>query len=338
MKTNFTQKGIARLASLLFMLISMQAFAQPDYIFLNPTRLSGTHLQEGAVYLFEDVKPGVDARVTLSDISSGVTLTQLDGGSGYPETLQPTVRITPWTNGYVEMTIQFLVANTSTPMTQAQVAATCIDVDGVTNFDGQGHNLHEFDQIDMGGGYVDFNTIGGELSIGQSGNWFTGTNVAGVDYPGRDTSAMAVMFTVINVNVTSMIVRVGINNQTANTATRERSVYFKRFNYQNSALALPEELRNMKLKKERNFNSDVFKIYPTNIQGAARIAVKAEADGWASFEIFDYAGRIVMRQQIVINKGANEIPLFNASRLSSGNYVAVLKSEGNVYSQKLVKQ
>ncbi len=110
--------------------------------------------------------------MTITAISPGVTLQELDGSSGYNETLQPTLAITPWTNGYVEMTINFVQAGTTTPSVQSQIAATCIDVDGVINYDGQGHNVHEFDEINMGGGYADFNTVGGELSIGQSGNWF----------------------------------------------------------------------------------------------------------------------------------------------------------------------
>lgn len=331
MKTNVT------LPVLMLMLIFQSVSAQPDYSFKNPTRLSGTNLQQGTVYLFEDVKPGVDARMTLSFISPGVTLTQLDGGSGYPETLQPTVQITPWTNGYVEMTIEFRVANGSAVSVQPLIAATCIDVDGVTNYDGQHHNLHEFDQINMGGGYTDFNTVGGELSISQDGNWFTGTNIAAVDYPGRDTSAKAVMFSVINNNVSSMIVRVGINNQTATAATRERSVYFKRFVYPNSFLAFPSTPQ--KLKRGRKSDSEnSFKVYPTNIRSSAKIAVTASEGGLASFEVVDYSGRTVMQQKIVVNKGNNEIPFLNTSRISDGSYVAVLKVDGNIYNQKIIKQ
>lgn len=328
---------VMQLMTLAILLVSGQAYAQPDYKFKNPQKLSGTALRTGAVYLFEDVKTGVDAKLTITSISSGVTLTQLDGGSGYPETLQPTLQIDSWKSGYVEMKIDFLVANTNSPSVQAQIAATCIDVDGVTNYDGHGRNLYEFDQINMGGGYVDFNTVGGELSIAQSGDWFTGTNIAGVDYPGRDTSAKAVMFSVINVNVSSMTVRVGINNQTSNSATRERSVYFKRFVFPNSSLAV-SEIEKKRTRKERVYNSEAFKVFPTAIQSSAKIALTAEQDGWASLEIVDYSGRVIMQQQIVVDKGANTIPLFNVSKLSRGSYIAVLRADGMVYSEKLVKQ
>ncbi|MEO8406678.1 MAG: T9SS type A sorting domain-containing protein [Chitinophagaceae bacterium] len=236
MKTNVkcSQPGLCFL--LLLVLFSGSIMAQPDYIFKNAVLKSGTNLQKNAKYLFSNVKPGVDAFVTLTDISPGVTLVELDGASGYTETLQPTLKIDPWTNGYVEMTINFVHAGTSNSFVQPQVAVTCIDVDGVINHDGQGHDLHEFDEINLGGGYTDFDLVGGEVSVAQNGNWFTGTNMAGIDYPGRDTAAKAVMFTIFNVNVATAIIRVGVNNQTAVIGSRLRSVYFKRFIYPNSAL------------------------------------------------------------------------------------------------------
>ncbi len=74
------------------------------------------------------------------------------------------------------------------------------------------------------------------------------------------------------------------------------------------------------------------------MQSSAKIAVQAEQDGWASFEVVDYSGRRILQQQIVVNKGDNNIPLFNISKMSKGNYVAVLKLDGKVYNQKIIKQ
>jgi hypothetical protein len=209
-------------------------------------------------------------------------------------------------------------------------------VDGVSNFDSHGHNLYEFDQVDMGGGYVDFSTVGGELSISQSGNWFTGTNIGGVDYPGRDTSAQQVMFSIINANVTTVVLRFGINNQTSKSAEREHSVYFKKFVFNNSILAIREPNR---LRRERKTsNPDVFAIYPTVIQQQATININASRDGWADFEVYDLAGRLVINQQIVVNKGDNKVPFFGSSKMGNGNYVALLKMDGSVYNYKLIKQ
>jgi len=332
-----TKKILNRLCLAALLFISVQATAQPDYSFTGATRISGTNLQTGATYRFSNVRPGIDAIMTITDITPGIGLTELDGSSGYPATLQPTITAAPWTNGYVEMTITFKQGGTNTNMVQPQLAVTAIDVDGVTNFDGQGHSLHEFDQVNMGGGYADFNALGGQLSISQSGNWFTGTNIAGVDYPGRDTSSQQVMFSVINANVTTLVLRVGVNNQTASPASRLRSVYFKKFNYNNSILALHEDTRKKKQKASGVNDPEIFSIHPSVIRSSASISLQCEKDGWATLELVDYSGRQVLKQQLVVNKGVNKIPFFNSSSICSGNYIALLRMDGQAYHYKLIK-
>jgi len=319
---------------LAIMFTSKEVLAQPDYQFSGGTLTSGTALTVGAVYKFTNVKTGVDATLTISAMSPGIGLTELDGTSGYPATIQPTITANAWTSGYVELTIVFKTAGTNTNMSQPQIAVTAFDVDGVINNDGAGHDLHEFDQINLGGGYANFNTVASELSISQSGNWFTGTNVSGIDYPGRDTSAQQVMFSVINTNVTTAVIRVGINNQTAVAASRLRAIYFKKFTYMNSLLAINNTGRLTREKKATNESS--FRVFPTNIQSNATIAVNAEQKGVAMFEVVDFSGRVMHKQQLSIEKGINNIP-FNAN-VSTGNYIAVLKMDGTVYNQKIVKQ
>lgn len=319
--------------------ISLKGYSQPDYSFAGSTLLSGTDLDVGAVYLFPTVRPGVDARMTITDISPGIGLTELDGASGYAAALQPTITAEPWTTGYVEMTIRFVTAGTNTDLNQPQIALTSIDVDGSTDYDDEDNNLYEYDMVNMGGGYYDMNTAGGELSVTQSGNWFTGKNIAGIDYPGRDTASQQVMFSVINANVTSLIVRVGVINQTANSASRLRSIYFKKFVYQNSILALNEGPTRLKsVKNNKNPGASTFSIYPTVVQGNASIFVEAVKDGWASFELVDYSGRILVKQQLIVDKGSNRIPFMGVSKVSNGNYIAVLKMDGEVYNSKFMKQ
>jgi hypothetical protein len=220
----------------LFFILPFTALAQPDYDFRNGILYSGTDLQIGAVYRFNNVKSGVDAFVTITNISPGITVSELDGNSGYPEALQPTLISDPGTSGYLEMQFDFLIAGTNTPMIQTKVPVTPIDVDGYDNFDGLGNSVYEFDEIDLGGGYMNYDLLGTELSVSQSGNLFRGYNTAGIDYPGRDTSARQVMFTIVNANISSCIIRVGVDNQTTVSTTRLRSVYFKEFWYANGLL------------------------------------------------------------------------------------------------------
>jgi len=209
--------------------------AQPDYDFTNSIQMSGSgnpsNVMVGDVYRFLNVKPGVDALVTITDITGGITVSALDAGSGYPEALQPTLEVPPFTSGYLEMSFQFIDATTDLPLVMPELPATCIDVDGMLDNDGLGNPLYEFDQIDLGGGYVDYDMVGGELTVNQTGNWFNGTNIGGIDYPGRDTAAKQVMFTVVNTNVASFVIRVGANNLSTKQSTRLRSVYFKKFKY-----------------------------------------------------------------------------------------------------------
>ncbi len=237
MKTFFTllkEKWLLGLS--LFFILPFASIAQPDYDFRNGTLISGTDLQAGAKYRFNNVRSGVDAFVTLTFISPGITVTELDGASGYPEALQPTLKVNPNTNGYLEMYFEFLYAGTNNPYVQSRVPVTCIDVDGIKNYDGAGNGIFEFDELDLGGGYVNYDLLGTELQMSHTGNIFRGYNMAGIDYPGRDTAAKQVMFTAVNTNISTATIRVGVDNKASISATRLRSVYFKEFWYANGLL------------------------------------------------------------------------------------------------------
>ncbi len=244
MNGNFTQLSFLKSTItffVLFLVTSITATAQPDYDFRNAKLVSGILNEEGAVYLFQNVKPGVDAFVTLNKITNGITLVDIDAGSGYDEALQPTLDVQPKKKGYVEMVIDFVYAGTNKPYLQKEVPITCIDVDGSTDADGKGNPLYEFDEIDMGpGSYINYSMTGFELDVKQNANWVTGTNKAGVDYPGRDTTAKQVMFTVVNSNISTATIRVGVDNDKSDaTPIRLRSVYFQKFFYANGLLSVP---------------------------------------------------------------------------------------------------
>jgi hypothetical protein len=245
MKTNSTYSTLLRvISSALLLFITIQLAAQPDYDFHKPVLESapGTDLKIGAVYRFSDVKPGVDGIVTLMDITGGVSIAEIDGTSGYDEALQPSLNSPAFTNGYVEMKVDFVYSGTNKSFQQKEVPVTCIDVDGVMDNDGLGRPLFEFDQVKMGGGYIDYKMSGTELSVLKKGAWVTGKNIMGIDYPGRDTVAKQVMFTSVNANISSFTIRVGVDNQSALDSYRLRSIYFKKFNYGNGILPVSDLL------------------------------------------------------------------------------------------------
>ncbi len=237
MKKNSTLILLRKIVFLLMSLSIFQtAFSQPDYDFRNPSLISGTDRQLNAVYLFQNVKPGVDATVTIKDITGGIILNDIDGPSGYAEALQPILQVPAGASGYIEFEINFLVGGTSTPMIQTEIPCTPIDIDGQTYSDGK---VKEFDVLQLTNGYVDYDMLGGELNMTISGSWATGKNVLGVDYPGVDTAPRQVMFTTVNAALSKFTFRTGATSWATGSHQRLRSLYFKKFFYPNSFLPLP---------------------------------------------------------------------------------------------------
>ena len=394
--------------------------AQPDYDFTNSIQVSGTgnpsNVQVGDVYRFLNVKPNVDALVTIVDITGGISVSSLDAGSGYPEALQPTLEVPPMTSGYLEMFFQFIDASTDIPLMMLEVPVTCIDVDGLKDNDGLGNPLNEFDEIDLGGGYMDYDLLNAELVVGQTGTWFTGRNTAGIDYPGRDTSARQVMFTIVNANVAAFTIRVGADNQSTKAGTRLRSVYFKKFKYANGLLAVSPlqtftgsvkqdgahlqwafqpgyQMKSAVLERSytgqqftaiynedglptnnyvdgdqsngtayyrlkwtkssgevgysstvflkfpgKNTASDGFKLYPNLVQDRTTVNMICAKPENATLQIYDMNGRMQQQVALKLNSGQNSIAVDGMDKLTPGGYVAVLRSGGNTFTQKMIKQ
>lgn len=215
------------------------------------------------------------------------------------------------------MYFQLFVAGTSTPYTAVTLPVTCIDVDGISDNDGEGKPIYEFDEINLGGGFVDFDGTAGELIISQNGNWYTGKNIAGIDYPGRDTSAKQVMFSVYNANISTFTIRVGVDNQSSKTSDRLRSVYFKRFFYNNFPLALPKLIN---FEGNRNGNAITFKWDFSTTEGLGRCVLeRAVASGtYSAVADFLYTGENAFEKHTT----------YTDNSVSKGNYNYRLKMIG----------
>ena len=425
MKTNGTP--VLLIAIILQLLIFATSFttqaAPPDYRFSSYTRISGTDRQVNARYRFHSVKTGVDAIITITALTNGVTLNEFDAtGNGYNEAFQPEIRVPARTSGYAEFNISFVVTGTNIPIVMLEVPLTPIDVDG--RIAGGGQRVYEYDMIQWGlglGSYVDYNLLGGELNITFDRNWVTGRNTAATDYPNIDTTAKQAMFTVVVPSIPSIVVRVGADNQGNASVDRMRSIYFSKFAYPHSFLAKPalasfrgsesnsrvdlqwslntdSKLSRVIIEKATNpaafqsigeiwmpvdgtvktdfgfadnasksgrtyyrlkmlapdgsvtysniliFGSSAsatqesLKVFPTSIQSSVTVQVKAEKAGSALFQLVDYAGRVVMQQPITVNTGNNNIAINIPGNINTGNYVAVVKMDSNMYSQKVLKQ
>ncbi len=232
----YTTKNI--LVTLCFFFVAQFAKAQPEYVFDKYSHIDGADLKIGASYRYFNVKPGVDAIVTIKDMTGGVTLDELDGNSGYEEAFQPTINAPAYTNGYVEFEFTFVHSGGNAIFLQNEVPVSCIDIDGNFDYDGLGNSLHEFDQIFMGGGYTDFSGAGNEILVNENLSWSKGKNIGGNELPGRDTTYRHAMFTAVNANIGSFVARVGVTNNSAQDTYRLRSIYFKKFVYEFSILSL----------------------------------------------------------------------------------------------------
>jgi hypothetical protein len=72
---------LAAFLQLLFFIVYFPANAQPKYDFRNASQISGTDRQVGALYRFPNVRSGVDALVSITIITGGLTINTLDGTS-----------------------------------------------------------------------------------------------------------------------------------------------------------------------------------------------------------------------------------------------------------------
>jgi len=247
----------------------------------------------------------------------------------FDEAFQPEITIPAHSNGYVEFTINFVTAGTTTPAIQSEVPITPIDVDGELN------KVYEFDEIFLSSsGYVDYNLMGGAIQINYlSTNLVQGINTAGITYNGIDTSAKQVMFSVVNANVSSVVLRVGANNPSSQSQDRLRSIYFQKFNYPNSTLNMPATPPG-----NNNISStSTFKVYPTIFNNTVRINYNALTSGIAHVRLVNYSGIIVKQQSLHVEAGNNKFTI-NWGNIPTGNYIALI-TQGNTTRQlKLIKQ
>jgi hypothetical protein len=235
-----TRLFVALTAILCFVIVApkkAQAQVPPIFNFNSWSLETGSPLTVGAVYRFANVASGVDALVTISTITSGISLRNIDRTiDGYGEAFQPEYRVNGSTNGYIDFTIRFVNAGGTTTSVRPIVAASGLDIDGSPS---GSNSLKEFNRIDMGAGTYEYNTYKSEITVAQSGTAITGSNYTGKLYGALvDTAAKEVMFTVTATNVGTMTYRVGANNQTSGQSTRYASLYYKKFVYQHYPLAI----------------------------------------------------------------------------------------------------
>jgi hypothetical protein len=82
-----------------------------------------------------------------------------------------------------------------------------------------------------------------------------------------------------------------------------------------------------------------FRVYPSVVNSSVTVAVKGDKTGAATFQLLDYAGRVVKQQNIIVQEGNNNVVVNDLGNINTGNYVVSLKTSDNqVHTQKIFKQ
>lgn len=108
----------------------------PELVFTNPILISGTAGNDGAVYRYSNVAPGVDAQVKIKRrSSSSVVLLTLDATStGWSKAFQPQLGlngiVTAGKNWWMEFEMKFFQAGTNTKRKINAFNVTALDIDG----------------------------------------------------------------------------------------------------------------------------------------------------------------------------------------------------------------
>lgn len=134
-----------------FLAGSTQVNAQTFMNFTGPGVLqSGTALQQGAVYRYANVLPGIDGVVTLAQfVGTVTTITNLDDNTANAPRFQPvitcagTAAANANTTCYIRFNFAFVQTGTSTPANVYGLAVSAQDIDG----NGVANGVREFVEI-----------------------------------------------------------------------------------------------------------------------------------------------------------------------------------------------
>lgn len=242
----------------------------------TPRLTSGLALQTGAVYKYEGVTPGVDALVRIDSLIGGASVTIIDdntGGLGYIEGFQPEIRAGSGARSYAVFTINYQVTGTATPFVMDTFSITALDIDG-TNV------IKEFDIIDMGpGATASYKTTTSSVTISQvSAGAFRAINRDGRDVNGIDTSSVANMFTVSNKEVSSFVLKLGIEKNNSSQPSRQFGIYMKGFVYPSFA-TLPVKLAYFKAGLNADENAVNLDWATSSEKDVSHFSVEKSTDG-----------------------------------------------------------
>ena len=216
----------------------------PSMSFHSPVLISGVDNQVGAVYLFREVMPGVDADITVTDLVGGAVLYNIDdsAGIGYYDAFQPYVVAPANSTSYLDWNITFKVAGTATDTLIPCFAITGVDVDG------NGSSLQEFVEAATPGSYaLDPFTI---LTFSFDGVRSKAVSQV-ANIPLIDTAHREAMFQMNFTNISTLQYRNGAISTYGSDMVRQTCIYFKSF-FDNYTALLPVKLISFTAQSKSN--------------------------------------------------------------------------------------
>ncbi|HMF71463.1 MAG TPA: hypothetical protein VK616_08305 [Flavitalea sp.] len=252
--TQFLQKPGNKIFKISLLLLAMSLLAltgmaqciSPSLKFHSPVLLSGTDKQEGAVYLFQNVAPGIDAHIEVVQIYGGATLYNIDdsAGIGYYDAFQPYVGAVANDTSYIDWKISFKVSGTSTDTILGCVAVTGVDVDGDNS------SLREFIEAATPGSIAtDPLTI---LNVSFDGVRSKAISTI-FNIPLIDTSHHEAMFQMNFTNMSTLLYRNGAVSTYHAEQIRQTCIYFKPFFSTSTFVVLPVKLLSFTAKPIAEF-------------------------------------------------------------------------------------
>ncbi|WP_273567704.1 immunoglobulin domain-containing protein [Maribacter halichondriae] len=165
------------------------------------TLISGTALQQGAVYRIPAVTTGTDALVTIVQ-TVNATVANVDNNSSDAAAFRPQTAFNltnPGDRGYIEYNIEFVTAGGSTPVVINKFFMNLNDIDGNANY-------AEQLWTDNPTSYTISNPT--ELTMSTDGSWVIGT-AGTTEYTGAGNGNPEVNYGVSYTSKSSMSIRVG---------------------------------------------------------------------------------------------------------------------------------
>lgn len=220
---SYLNLSVKRAFVLVLILIFSTQSGFSQLTFNNPQLVSGSDLQEGAVYRYENVAPFVNAIITIAHIENGSTLLHLDeNGFGYDGGFQPLIQSGGKGESYVLFNLQFVSTQTGMPYNFSSLTATILDIDG-------SNQLKEFAELNMNNGVAALLNSSPQINLQTANGVAKALNTAGIEVGGISTSATEVMFKQTGIAVSSFQLKFGTVSETGSHASRQYSLYFNSF-------------------------------------------------------------------------------------------------------------